>query len=190
MEYRSLSVLAGLALAVIAGPISADEANWEARLSRAASMKAEAEQRQKLADDALAAQNLACQQKFQVNACIDKARKERNTITREVRQQQIDARNLEREVKHEQGEVNKARLAADAEQRARDLPVRQEQVSSERSAAEQRQQQKLSKKAAQAEIGAQRKAEKAAAHERKVAAHQAKVAERKARAEAKAARQQ
>ena len=190
MEYRSLSVGAGLIFAMTASLGWADEADWEARMSRAASMKAEADQRQKTADEALAAQSRACQQKFQVNACIDKARKERNAITREVRQQQIDARNLEREVSRERGEVNKARLAADAEQRARDLPVRQAQVSSERSTAEQRQQQKLSNKAEKAEIGAQRKAEKAAAHERKVAAHQAKVAERKARAEAKAARQQ
>jgi colicin import membrane protein len=184
MENRSLSVVAGLTLLVMAAPIWADEADWDARLKRAASLQADAELRQKSADAAFAAQNQACQQKFLVNACVDKARKANLAETKEVRQMEIEASALEREVKREQIRERDARVAAEAERRKTELPARQELLDAEAAADEARRQQRLKDRADKAEAGAQRKAEQAAAHQRKVAAHEAKIAKRKAREEA------
>jgi colicin import membrane protein len=186
MEYRSPSVVAGLIFALMVWPAMAEQSDWEARLTRAGSLQTAAGQRQQVADAELAEQSAACQQKFMVNACIDKARKAHLAVTKEVRKMEIEANALEREVKREQVRERDARLAAEAEQRKAELPARQEQLAAERAADEQRRQQRLQDKADKAEAGARRKAEQADAHQRKVAAHEAKIAKRKAKEEARA----
>lgn len=188
MENRSLSVVAGLILGLLALPAMADEADWEARLKRAADMQSAADAKQKAAEAAFAGQNIACQEKFLVNACVDKARQAHFAETRESRRMQIEANTIEREVKREQAQAREARLAAEAAQRARDYPEREKSLAEERATADQQRQQKMDAKAAKAEAGARRKAAKAEEHQRKVAEHEAKVADRKARAEARAAR--
>ena len=188
MENRSLSVVAGLIFSLLALPAMADEADWEARLKRAADMQAAADAKKKVAEAVFAEQNIACQEKFMVNACVDKARQALFAETRESRQMQIEGNAIEREVKREQAQAREARLAAEAAQRAREYPEREQSQAATRAAADQQRQQKIDAKAAKAEAGARRKAAKAEAHQRKVAEHAARIAERKARAEAKAAR--
>lgn len=189
MEYRSPSVVAGLIFAVMAWPAVAEPSDQEERLRRAASLQAAAGQRQQAADAEFAEQSAACQKKFMVNACIDKARKAHLAETKAVRKMEIEASALEREVKREQIRERDARVAAEAERRKTELPARQEQLDAAREADAQRRQQRLQDKAAKAEAGARRKAEEAAAHQRKLAAHEAKMAKRKAREEARGERQ-
>jgi len=187
MEHRSPSLVAGLILALSAGLSVADEADWDARLARASAMQAEANARLKAADEEFERRNVACHNKFMVNACVNEAREAHIAVTRESRQQQIEASALEREVRREQVAARAARVTAENERRAQELPVREQSVAEERRQADEARQQALTDKQRKADARAQKRAEQAEAHRRKVAEHEARVAERKARAARRAA---
>jgi len=187
MEYRMPTLLAGLLLALLSAQAVADEADWEARLQRASAMQGAAEDRQKAADAEFARNNVACQEKFLVNACVNEARDAHIAATRENRQQQIDASALERQVRREQAAARAARLAAESERRALELPAREQAVAAERRQAESERQLAQTDKQRKAEARARKRAEQTEAHRRKVAEHEARVAERKARADRRAA---
>jgi len=187
MEHRSPSLVAGLILALSAGLVMANEADWEARLARASAMQTEADARLKAADAEFERRNVACQEKFLVNACVNKARDAHIAVTRESRQQQVEASALEREVRREQAAERAARVEAESERRSRELPARERSVAEERQQAESERQQVLADKQRKAEAQAQKRAERVEDHRRKVAEHEARVAERKARAARRAA---
>jgi colicin import membrane protein len=187
MEHRSPSLVAGLILALLGGVAAADEADWEQRLAQVSAMRAEADARLKSANAEFDRESLACQKKFLVNACVNKAREAQVVATRESRQQEIEASALEREVRREQVAARAARVTAENERRAQELPVREQSVAEERRQADEARQQALTDKQRKADARAQKRAEQAEAHRRKVAEHEARVAERKARAARRAA---
>jgi len=182
MERRFLSMLVWLPCVIAAMPATAAEADWQARLTQAATMQQDAAKRQKAADVEFDRQNIACQEKFLVNACVNKAREAHSAVSRESRQMEVEAAAIEREVKREQVQARDARVAAESEQRARELPERERSVAMERQTADLQRQQRMDAKVGKAEEGARRKSEREEAHRRKIAAHEARVAERKARA--------
>jgi colicin import membrane protein len=190
MKAVSLVFAAWLLLPV--SPLLADpaqEADWQMRLERVAAMQEEAEQREKAATVEFEQQNLHCQKKFLVNACVDKARQIHVTETRAIRALRIEASDLERAVKREQLAARDAQAAAERAEREQSLPERQRLRAEDVQVVERERQQRLDEKAIKAEEGARRKAEREAAHQRKLDEHVARVAEREARAAAKAARE-
>lgn len=190
MKAVSLVFAACLALPVsslLAAP--GQEADWQARLERVASLQVEADQREKAATAAFEQQNLACQQKFFVNACVEDARQANITETREIRRLRIEASEMERAVKREQLIAKDAQAAAERAAREQSLPERERLRAEDGQVVERERQQRLDEKARKAEEGARRKAEREAAHQRKLDEHVARMAEREARAAAKAGRE-
>ena len=185
MEHRSLSVVAGLIACCLATPALADdaarEADWNARLERAGAMKADAEYE---------AERLACQKKFLVNSCIDKARDKQVEVRRATRAQELEGTLLEREVRRERFAAKEAQRAAEAPVREAERATRVDEVEARRVADEARREQAREDKALKAEEGARAKAEREAAHRRKVEAHDAERAKRKAEADARASEKQ
>lgn len=167
----------------------AQEASWQARLDRVTRMQEEAGQREKLAAAEFEQQNLACQKKFLVNACVDKARQANIAETRAIRRLRIEAAEIERAVKREQLVARDAQAAAERVAREQSLPERQRLRGEDVQLVERERQQRLEEKARKAEEGARRKAEREAAHQRKLDAQVERMAEREARAAAKAGRE-
>lgn len=190
MKAVSLVFAAWLLLPV--SPLLADQAqerDWQARLERMEAMREEAGQREKAATAEFEQQNLACQEKFLVNACVDKARQANIAETRAIRRLRIDASDLERAVKREQLTARDAQAAAERAEREQSLPERQRLRTEDAQVVERERQQRLDEKAIKAEEGARRKAEREAAHQRKLDEHVARMAEREVRAAAKAGRE-
>ncbi|WP_234082933.1 hypothetical protein [Azonexus sp. R2A61] len=194
MEHRSLSVVAGLIACCLATPALADdaarEADWNARLERAGALKAEAVKRQQAADAEYEAERLACQKKFLVNSCIDKARDKQVEVRRATRAQELEGTLQEREVRRERFAAKEAQRAAEAPVRDAERATRVDEVEARRVADEARREQAREDKALKADEGARAKAEREAAHRRKVEAHDAERAKRKAEADARAGEKQ
>ncbi|WP_374325724.1 hypothetical protein [Azonexus sp.] len=187
MKYR---YFAALAVFLLPGRIAlADEADWDARLQRAAALKTEAAQRQRAADAEFERRRLVCQAKFLVNDCINEARDEQLGVRQASRAQEREADEMERQVKREQLAARQAQATADAEEKARNLAQREQEIAARDQADAARRDEIVARKARQAEAGARRSAEREAAHRRKVEAHARKLAEAEARAAARAARQ-
>lgn len=162
---------------------AADDADWTARLERVEVMRATATSRQDAADAAFEAQRRACQEKFLVNSCINKAQTAYLAVSRENRAQRLEADALEREVKREQAQARTQRAEAEAAKRAAELSERERNVAAEREQAEAERARNEAKKQEKAASNLSRKAEREAAQQRKQAEHAARIAERKAKAE-------
>lgn len=186
MENRSPSVVAGLIAALLlplaaladSGPDAARQADWDARLDRAAAMVAESKAKQEAAMQLLDEKNQVCDKKFLVNACRNEARKDYLKTTHEAHRQESEGKALEREVKKEQIADREKRKAEEAPQRAADLQERQAETEAARRATEAKIEATQAGKAQKAAEGEKRKAAEAEKHRRKLEAHDRKVAEK------------
>lgn len=196
MEYRPLFVAARLiallavgasALAADSEPSAEQQADWQRRLDRAAALKAEGKARQEAADKRFAEADAACDRKFLVNACRDKARTEHLPEAREARRLENEGKALEREVKKEQLSDRDQRRAAAAPQHEADLRAREAETAAERRASAADEAATRAHKAQQAAEGSQRKAAEAERQRKKQEDHAARVARKMRDAERRAA---
>ena len=195
MENRPLSLVAGLiGLALLAGTARAEDgaapdlqADWAARLSRAEALRAESAARLDAADQVLEQKNVLCQKKILVTGCIEKNNREHAEAARVARKLENEGKAIEREVHKEQLSERDQQRLVESQQRASELPVRQEDVAASRSAAEDKAAAKTADQARKAELGVQRKAAEAAKHSEKQAAYAARAAEKMRHAEQRAA---
>lgn len=196
MENRSLSVVAGL-IVLLALPfaalaaeveVSADQqAAWQMRLDKAATLQAESKARQDEADELLVKRNAECATKFLINDCRNAAAREHLKTTREARRMEIDGRAMEREVKREQLSDRNRVQAEEAPRRAADLELRQAESMNARQAAEDKMAATRAAKAAKAAEGEKRKIAEAEKLRKKQADHDARVAQKMREAEQRAA---
>jgi len=186
MKYRYCAALAAFLLPCCV--TFAEDSAWEERLRQADTMRNDAAQRQRAADQAFSRNQLACQEKFLVNDCVNEARAEQIRVRQESREKVRQADAIERAVKREQLAARQAQAATDAEAKARNQPQRELEIAERDRADAARRNEIAARKARQAELGAKRKAEREAAHQRKVEAHARKVAAAEAKAAAKAAK--
>lgn len=188
MEHRSRPVAAQLtacllwclALPAVAdsGPTPAQEADWNARLERAAALKSEGARRRAEADRVYAETERACYRKFLVNQCRDQAKHARIPEIEAARQLEQSGKQLELEVRREQHADRDARQAAEAPVRAAEHAQRQAETARQRDEREAERAARLADKERQAEEGARRRAEREAELARKRADHEARVAEK------------
>ena len=126
MNNRTSFLLAGLIvglwlpLAALAesAPDAARQADWTARLDKAAALVAEGKALKEAATKALEEKTPACDQKFLVNACRNEARKEYLKASHEAQRLESEGKAIEREVKKEQVADSKQRKAEEAPQQA------------------------------------------------------------------------
>jgi colicin import membrane protein len=187
MENRSLSVVALLiALGGLCGlvqaasePDAAQVADWGQRNANAAELKNEARQLKDSADRVFAEKSVACQEKFQVNACLAEAHKEHSAQLTEARRLDNQAKAQEREVRKEQLADRDARNLAEAGQREADLKRRQADITATRAEAQKNEDELRAAKEKEAVLGARRHAADAERVQKKQAAHAAKVTRKK-----------
>lgn len=185
MAARLIPLLAGLCVAVtLAAPARADDrqADYAARLARAAELRAQADQIEAAAKQRGDTNDTACRQHFFVNACRNDARRDVHRQQAEARRLNAEAQSIEREVKQQQASERRASLAAAQARRDAELTEREAATTAERDASEARQSNLKVRKDRQAEIGAHRKAAAEARHAERVAAHQAREARQLERA--------
>lgn len=186
MENRSLSLVAGLiallamsfsALAAESEPSAEQQSDWQQRLDRAASLKAEAQARQVEADRVLEQKSAECFKKFRVNACRDEAGQEHRLESRESRRLENQGKALEREVKKEQLNDKDRRRAEAAPQHEADLKARQAETAATQQSIEAEQAAIRADKERKAAEGARRKAAEAEKQRKKQADHEARQAQ-------------
>lgn len=195
MENRSVQVVAGLIgfLLLASGAAWADEADpqkqadWQARMDRAAVMQAESREALASAEREYKAESLACADKFLVNPCRENAHQAYLKASRAARRAENEGKALERAVKKEQRDDLEARNAAEMPQRLAEQQARQASVATARQTAVAREAAQRESKARQAAAGERRKAADAEKAKQKQAAHEARVAEKKRSAERRAA---
>lgn len=185
-----LIVLLALPFAALAAEVevSADQqAAWQMRLDKAATLQAESKARQDEADELLVKRNAECATKFLINDCRNAAAREHLKTTREARRMEIDGRAMEREVKREQLSDRNRVQAEEAPRRAADLELRQAESMNARQAAEDKMAATRAAKAAKAAEGEKRKIAEAEKLRKKQADHDARVAQKMREAEQRAA---
>lgn len=185
-----LIVLLALPFAALAAEdeVSADQqATWQMRLDKAATLQAESKARQDEADELLVKRNAECATKFLINDCRNAAAREHLKTTREARRMEIDGRAMEREVKREQLSDRNRVQAEEAPRRAADLELRQAESMNARQAAEDKMAATRAAKAAKAAEGEKRKIAEAEKQRKKQADHDARVAQKMREAEQRAA---
>lgn len=196
MENRPLSVAAclialaafcGAATAAEDGPSPEQQADWDARLEKAAALQADGKARQAEAERIFAAKDAECQHKFLVNACHSDANKEYVGASRIGKNLENEGKAIERQVKKEQLSDKDARRAAAAPQRAEDMKLREGETAAERSEKDAKAAATLADKEKKAAEGIKRKAADAEKLRKKQEEHEAKVAAKKAQAERRAA---
>jgi hypothetical protein len=185
MAARLIALLLG-SLPALAGAgdivTAAERQQW---LERAATLQAEAAARQQQADALLQSRQTECTSKFLVNACLDKARAEHLTTTREVRRLESESQALEREAKQEELRERERAEQEKAPQREAELAAREAAAAAERQATEEATARRLADKERKAGEGARRKAADAEKQRQKQAEHEARVAKKKQQAEQK-----
>lgn len=195
MENRSFQVVAGLigALLMVSAAAWAEEPNpqqqadWQARLGRAAAMQAESREALAAAEREYKAESLACADKFLVNPCRESAHQTYLKASRAARRTENEGKALERAVKKEQRDDLEARMAAEMPQRQAAQQARQAEVAAARQTAVAREAALRDTKARQAAEGERRKAVEAEKLQQKQAAHAAHLAEKRRDAERRAA---
>jgi colicin import membrane protein len=187
MENRSLSLVAGLiallaisfsALAADSEPSAEQQSDWQQRLDRAASMKAEAQARQAAAERLQEQKSAECFKKFLVNACQKEADHEHMLESREAKRLENQGKALEREVKKEQLNDKDKRRAEAAPQHEADLRARQAETAAAQQSIETEQAASRADKEKKAAEGAKRKAAEAEKQRKKQADHEARQAQK------------
>ncbi len=178
----ALSLLSGLAAAA---PTAEQNADWEQRLQQAAALRRDSKARQAAADQRYEIDEPACFKKFLVNRCRDNAFRELTEASREARRLENEGKAIERQVRKEQLNARDLEAAARAPERAAKLEVLKEETAAARSEAELEEATTRAEKARKAEEGTRRKAEETERLRKKQAEHDARVAEKKEKADAK-----
>ena len=178
-----------LPLAAIAEPLgnAEQEADWAARLDKAAALQAESRAMKDAAKQTLEEKTPACDQKFLVNACREEARREYLKASHAAQRLETEGRAIEREVKKEQVADSKQRKAEEAPQQAAELEAREADTAAARQATQDKIEATQANKARQAEEGEKRKAAEAERLRQKQEAHARKQAEKMREAERRAA---
>lgn len=174
-------------LATAAGPAGTDEqqADWERRLERATALQSEGDAKKVEAEKLFEERKTACFRKFLVNRCQEAAYEDYIAAVKEGRRQSNEGKAIERQVKKEQLNARDMQRIADTPQHQAELREREADTAAARSAAAAEEAAMRARKAQQAQEGAQRKAGEAERQQRKQAEHEARVAEKKAEAAAK-----
>jgi len=163
------------------------QADWQARLDRAAALKADANARLLAADQALEAQHVACFKKFLVYGCQRDARKVHMAAQKEARLIENEGKTLERAVKKEQLSDKDQRRSEAAPQHEADLKQREAEASAERVAAAAQEAATRASKAQKAEEGSKRQAADVEKYRQKQVDHDARVAAKIKEAERRSA---
>jgi colicin import membrane protein len=160
------------------------------KLGRAERLKDEASREQKAADAALKAENDACYKRFQVNACLEEAKKKHTAATREAERKELEGDELARDVKRRDVAAKDAKKAADAPVREAKQKEQGEAYRADEAARAQKRADKMASKEAKAAAGRQKHAEDQVRRQKKLedqAKKEAKAAEKRAKREARAA---
>lgn len=190
MEYRSLSLAAGLIVCSLSGlparaedgPSEQQQADWQQRLDKAVALQAEGRARRDSASRAFELREAECFKRILVNDCRSQAEADYLSASHQGERLENEGKALEREVRKEKHADQDRRRAAEASQRAAERPSRAAQTSAESAAHEARVAEIRADKAKKAEAGAQRKAAEAEKLRKKQAEHAARVAGKKAKA--------
>lgn len=196
MKNLSLSVLFGLIallampLGVQAADVEADagqQAEWQARLDKAAALQARSKAMQTEADAALELKERECATRFFVNSCLKDAEQAHTAAGHAAKRLEIEGKALEREVKREQVAAREQQRAEEAPQQAAELQAREAATAEAREAAVAKEAATRADKAARATVGEKRKAADAEKYRQKQEAHDARVAAKQREAEQRAA---
>ncbi len=166
------------------------EAEKQQKLERARSLNAEASSMKKEADARQKATNEACYKKFLVSSCLEDAAKVHTQSVREAKRKELEAGELERDVKRREMAVKDAKKAADAPKREADQKAQGEAFRAEEAKRAEDRAAKLTKKEQQAADGRRKHAAAQEKHKKKLedqAKKEAKAAEKRRAREAKAA---
>ena len=181
-----VGLFSGLVIAE-SGPTAEQQADWEQRLARAAELQQQGAEGRAAAEKQLEEQTTACYKKFLVNRCRDNAHSDYVEANKLARRIQNEGKAIERQVKKEQLSAKDLQAAAEMPEREAELKVLEAETSAARQAAAAEEEAKRTAKARKAEEGAQRKAEEAERLRKKQADHEAQVAQQMEKANAKAA---
>ena len=177
-----------VAIGLFSGIVAADQqADWEQRLARAAELQKEGAEGRAAAEKQLEEQTAACYRKFLVNQCRNKAHSDFVETNNAARRVQNEGKAIERQVKKEQLSARDLQAAAEMPEREAELRAREAETTAARAAAAAEEEATRAAKARKAEEGAKRKAEDAERLRKKQADHDARVAEQAEKSKAKAA---
>ena len=174
----ALWVASCVPLAALAQPAdnAGQEADWAARLDKAAALQAESRTMKDAARQMLEEKTRACDQKFLVNACREEARRDYLKASHAAQRLEAEGRSIEREVKREQIAERERRRVEEAPQQAAELEARAAQTEAARQATQARIEATRADKEKQAEVGERRKAAEAERLRQKQEAHARKLA--------------
>lgn len=159
------------------------EADWAARLDKAAALQAESRTMKDAAKQAMEEKTPACGKKFLVNACRNELRQEYLKASHEAQRLESEGKAIEREVKREQIAEREKRSIEEAPQREAELKARAAETEAARRSTQVRVEATRADKAKKAEEGEQRKAADAERLRQKQETHARKVAEKMREAE-------
>ena len=179
-----VGLFSGLVIAG-SGPTAAQQADWEQRLARAAELQQQGAEGRAAAEKQLEEQTTACYKKFLVNCCRDNAHSDYVEANKAARRIQNEGKAIERQVKKEQLSARDLQAAAEMPEREAELQAREAETTAARQAAVAEEEATRAAKARKAEEGAQRKAEEAERLRKKQADHDARVAQQMERANPK-----
>ena len=169
-----------VAIGLFSGIVAADQqADWEQRLARAAELQKEGAEGRAAAEKQLEEQTAACYRKFLVNQCRNKAHSDFVETNNAARRVQNEGKAIERQVKKEQLSARDLQAAAEMPEREAELRAREAETTAARAAAAAEEEATRAAKA--------RKAEDAERLRKKQADHDARVAEQAEKSKAKAA---
>jgi lipopolysaccharide export LptBFGC system permease protein LptF len=166
------------------------EAERQQKLERARSLNAEASSMKKEADARQKAANEVCYKKFLVSSCLEDAAKTHTQSVREAKRKELEAGELERDVKRRDMAVKDTKKAVEAPKREADQKAQGEAYRAEEAQRAEERAAKLAKKEQQAADGRRKHAAAQEKHKKKLedqAKKEAKAAEKRRAREAKAA---
>lgn len=170
-----LIVAAAPALAQLdSRPLSAAERSE--KLGRASVLEGEADREQKAAEAALKAENEVCYKKFLVSDCLDAAKRKHTAAMRAAKNKELEAGELERDVKRRDVAADDARRAAEAPAKEAKQKAQAESYRAEEAAKAQARAEKQAKKEQKAAEGRRKHAEEQAKRQKKLEKHAAKEA--------------
>lgn len=166
------------------------EAERLEKLERARSLNTEASRLKKEADARQSAANEVCYKKFLVSSCLEDAAKTHTQNVREAKRMELEAGELERDVKRRDMATKDAKKAVETPKREADQKAQGEAYRAEEAKRAEDRAAKQAKKEQQAADGRRKHAAAQAKHQKKLgdqAKKEAKAAEKRRAREAKAA---
>ncbi|MFA7292317.1 MAG: hypothetical protein WC023_08715 [Rhodocyclaceae bacterium] len=166
------------------------EMERQGKLDQARSLRDESARMQKAADASLKAKNEICHKKFLVSSCLEDAHKAHIAESRAAKRKDLEAGELERDVKRRDVAVKDAKRAAEMPKREADQKAQGEAYRANEAKRADDRAAKMAKKEQKAAEGRRKHAEAQLKHQQKLEAQarkEAKAAEKRAAREAKAA---